>query len=137
MKDHNTITDKDLLAQMNEGYLDPDLFNHEAHLRWGWLLLESFSLEEAIEKACSQLKHYTAKLGVSDKYNETVTVAAMNALQHFRNRSQKVTFSQFIKEFPRLKTSFKELMAFHYSLDIFTSAEAKDSYIEPDLLPFD
>lgn len=137
MKDHHTITDEELLRLMKEGNLDPALFNHEAHLRWGWLLLESFRLEEAIEKARSQLKQYTAKLGFSDKYNETVTVAAMKALHNFRSRSDKTAFKEFITDFPRLKTSFKELMGFHYSLDIFKSEEGKDNYIEPDLLPFD
>ena len=131
------MTDSELLSSMERGDLDPTLFNHEAHLRWGWLLLENHGIETAIERACTQLKHYTRRLGLPDKYNETVTIAAMRAIYHFRLKSEKSDFNDFISAFPRLRTSFKELMGFHYSLDIFNNEHGKDNYIEPDLLPFD
>ena len=137
MKDHHSLSDSELLESLARGDLNPSLFNHEAHLRWGWILLKENRLEEAVKKACIQLQKYTENLGVSDKYNETVTVAAIRAIHHFRLRSEKASFDDFILEFPKLKSSFKELMGFHYSLDIFNEQKAKDGYIEPDLLPFD
>ena len=122
---------------MEQSALHPEVFSHEAHLRWGWLLLENNDLEEAIDKACNQLRHYTKHLGASDKYNETVTIAAMRAIYHFRLKSDANNFRDFISGAPRLKTSFRELMDSHYSENIFKSPIAKNQYLEPDKAPFD
>ena len=137
MEKHYHFTDERLMLAMENAALDPEIFSHEAHLRWGWLLLEHYELEKAIDKACSQLKKYTKKLGAADKYNETVTVAAMRAIHHFRLKSTKNNFRDFIAESSRLKTSFRELMNAHYSENIFSSASARIKYMEPDKAPFD
>ena len=136
MQAHYNLSDMDLLAALEEATLDPELFTHEAHLRWGWLLLKMYDLETAINKAREQLKHYVSKLGFESKYNETVTSAAILAIHHFRRRFPAHSFSGFIKKEPRLNTSFKALMKAHYSQDIFTSPDAKKKFLEPDLLPF-
>ena len=134
---HYQFSDERLLNAMENSALDPSYFSHEAHLRWGWLLLENNDLDEAINKACNQLRQYTAELGAADKYNETVTVAAMRAIHHFRLKSESDNFKDFIAESSRLKTSFKELMNTHYSENIFSSAKAKKMYMKPDRAPFD
>ena len=137
MEKHYQFSDERLLQAMEISALDPAYFSHEAHLRWGWLLIENNGIENAIEKACDQLKSYTSKLGAEDKYNETVTVAAIKAIHHFRLKSKSDNFKDFIKASSRLKTSFKELMETHYSEDIFTNAKAKVKYMKPDKAPFD
>ena len=137
MEEHRYYSDEMLLEALETASLDPSLFTHEAHLRWGWLLLERNNLQQAIDKACSQLKAYTRSLGVAEKYNETVTVAAIRAIYHFRLRSKARSFDSFIQDTPKLSSSFKELMAAHYSENIFNSEMARKKYIDPDLLPFD
>ena len=137
MEKHYQYSDERILVAMENSALDPEVFSHEAHLRWGWLLLNNNILEEAIEEACSQLRQYTQHLGASDKYNETVTIAAMRAIHHFRLKSKADNFRDFISEASRLKTSFRELMESHYSKNIFKSPEAKKQYLEPDKAPFD
>lgn len=137
MEKHYQYSDERILFAMENSALDPEVFSHEAHLRWGWLLLENNVLGEAIEKACSQLRRYTQHLGVLDKYNETVTIAAMRAIHHFRLKSNADNFRDFISEASRLKTSFRELMESHYSENIFKSPKAKKQYLEPDKAPFD
>ena len=137
MEKHNQYSDQRLLRAMEQSALDPVVFSHEAHLRWGWLLLENNHLEEAIDKACAQLRQYTKHLGAFDKYNETVTIAAIRAIYHFRLKSKTKNFRDFIAGAPRLKTSFRELMDSHYSENIFKSPLAKKQYLEPDKVPFD
>ncbi len=135
--DHYSLNDVEFLEAMEKAKLDPKLFSHEAHLRWGWLLLEEFEPEDAIDKACEQLENYTRLLGIPQKFNKTVTVAAIKAIHHFKLKSQSSEFKDFMNQFPRLKSSFRELMGFHYSLDIFSDGQARKEYVEPDLLPFD
>lgn len=76
-------------------------------------------------------------MGAADKYNETVTIAAVHAVHHFQIRSNYDTFSSFIAANSLLKTNFKDLISTHYQTDIFKSAEAKKTFLEPELLPFD
>ncbi len=118
--------------------LAPQLFDHEAHLRLAWIHLSRYGQETAINNICRQLYRYTDSLGAADKFNKTVTVAAIKAVHHFMGKSVSDNFPDFVREFPRLKTNFKDLLACHYGeVDIFRSEEAKREYIEPQLLPFD
>jgi hypothetical protein len=134
---HYSFTDDQLLLALEQATFAPGIFTHEAHLRWGWLLLDRYVKAHASTRACIILKKYTKVLGVPGKYNETVTVAAISAIDHFRKKTKTDNFGDFIKEHPRLVTSFRELMSAHYSDDIFSSAEARQKYQNPDLLPFD
>ena len=76
-------------------------------------------------------------LNALDKYNETVTIAAVKAVYHFMQKSTSDNFKGFIVEFPRLKTNFKSILEQHYQIDLFNSELARSTFLEPDLLPFD
>lgn len=71
-----------------------------------------------------------------DKYNETLTVAAVKAVNHFMQRESIDNFYDFIVANPRLKYAFRSLMEKHYGFDIYNTLEAKQRYLEPDLLEF-
>lgn len=137
MEKHTTLTDSQFEQQFSECTLDPALFTHEAHLRLAWIHVHQYGIGKAIENITSQLKNFTAHLGAANKYNHTVTIAAIRAVYHFKLRSVTTSFNDFISENSRLKTSFKELLFSHYSSDIFKSEQAKKEYLEPELLPFD
>lgn len=136
MENHYQLTDAEFEKQFEACTLNADWFTHEAHLRLAWIHIRQYGLEQAIENVCSQLIRYTESLGARDKYNKTVTVAALKAVDHFMKRSAADNFNDLILEFPRLKTEFKKLMSAHYGIDIFKLAHAKEEYLEPDLLPF-
>ncbi|MEM7484275.1 MAG: hypothetical protein AAF348_03615 [Bacteroidota bacterium] len=131
------MIDKEFEQQFERGELPPDLFTHEAHLRLAWIHVTQYGIDTAVKNVTQQIKRYTQKLNATDKYNHTLTVAAVRAVYHFALKSKSNTFSDFIKEFPRLRFNFKELMACHYGFDIYKSPLAKHKYLQPDLLPFD
>ena len=131
------ISDADFEQQFESCALNPEWFTHEAHLRLAWIHIRKYGLDQAIENACSQIGRYAEAHGARDKFNKTVTVAALKAVYHFMNRSQVHDFHSLIKEYPRLKTGFKGLMNAHYGIDIFKSGRARKEFLEPDLLPFD
>ena len=60
----------------------------------------------------------------------------MRAVNHFMTDSNTENFKDFIMEHPKLKTNFKDLLNQHYSSDLFSSEEARNKYLEPDLLSF-
>ncbi len=136
MENHFQFTDYEFENQFEQSKLAPELFSHEAHLRLAWIHVTKYGLEKAIEKVNNQIINYVSHLGAQDKYNMTLTIAAVKVVYHFVQKSKSSTFQDFINEFPRLKNNFKDILAFHYGIDIFHSTLAKTSYLEPDLLAF-
>ncbi|QMW04252.1 hypothetical protein [Spirosoma foliorum] len=136
MESHYALNDDQFAQQFELCQLNPALFSHEAHLRLAWIHVTRYGVEQAIENICTQLVRFVDSLGARDKYNQTLTVAAIRAVNHFVNKSDCTNFQDFIEQLPRLKYNFKELIACHYQLDIYTSDLARTTYVEPDLLPF-
>lgn len=137
MEKHYQLTDAEFKKQFANCTLDPEIFSHEAHLRLAWIHLDQYGIDQAIQNICLQLLNFVDSLGARDKYNKTVTIAAIRAVYHFMLKSETTNFKDFILENPRLKHNFMELLSFHYKTDIFNSERAKKAYLEPDLLPFD
>jgi hypothetical protein len=137
MEPHYILSDTEFEDQFQNCKFNPNFFSHEAHLRLAWIHIKRYGEETAISNINTQLINFTCHLGAEDKYNRTLTTAAIKAVHHFINKSRSGNFIDFISEFPQLKHNFRELMAFHYKTDIFNSEKAKLEYFEPDLAPFD
>ncbi len=136
MEKHLELTDAEFEQQFRNCALSSSIFSHEAHLRLAWIHIYRYGPEQAAKNIPTQLQNFVASVGAKDKYNATLTIAAIKAVDHFINRSSTHNFKDFITENPRLKYNFKELMAAHYGFDIYSSEKAKAQYITPDLLPF-
>lgn len=136
MEPHFNLTDQEFENQFADHSLDPTLFSHEAHLRLAWIHLSQYGEATAIDNITRQLQNFVRHVGAIDKYNETLTIAAIKATHHFMQKKTVSTYYDFITTYPRLKTNFKHIIEQHYSVDIFQSAKAKATYVEPDLLAF-
>ena len=136
MEKHWTLSDQEFEEQFSTCILPPSVFSHEAHLRLAWIYITKYGIEQAIIKIQMQLKHYVNFLGVKEKYNTTLTIAAIKAVHHFILKSDTDNFKNLIEEFPRLKFNFKALMSYHYGFDIYNSKKAKSEFLQPDLAPF-
>lgn len=137
MEKHYQLNDTEFEHQFKSLKIDPTFFTHEAHLRLAWIHINNYGLEKSINNITSQIKTFATYYGDNDKYNETVTIAAIRAVYHFILKSTATNFKRFISDNPQLKNEFKRLLDNHYSLDIFKSELAKKQYIQPDLVPFD
>lgn len=137
MERHFELSDSEFEKQFINCKLNPDIFSHEAHLRLAWINIKKYGIEKSKSNIQIQLKKYVKIVGEEDKYNATLTLAAIKAVYHFILKSDSDSFEKFINEFPRLKHNFKELMSCHYGFDIYNSKNAKAKFLEPDLLPFD
>lgn len=136
METHRTLNDVEFQEQFEDTSLNPELFTHEAHLRLAWIHIKKYGEKKAIKNLTAQIFAFADNHGAPNKFNMTVTVAAIKAVHHFYKKSASNTFQEFIVEFPRLKTHFKALMASHYSFDIYQSPASKSQFLAPDLLPF-
>lgn len=130
------LTESEFIFQFENCSLDPSTFDHEAHLRLAWIQIEKFGLEQAIINIQTQLLNFVKHVGAQEKYHQTLTIAAIEIVNHFKTKQSSETFEEFISEFPKLKSNFRQLIEHHYSFDIFNSVEAKNEYLKPDLLSF-
>lgn len=137
MEEHFNLSDSEFEKEFSSCRFNPSYFTHEAHLRLAWININKYGLKIAEENIQDQLRKFVTSVGCSDKYNLTLTLAAIRAVYHFMFKSNSDNFKDFITEFPQLKYSFKELMDCHYGFDIYNSHKAKTEFLEPDLLPFD
>ena len=138
MENHFKLDDFTFENQFADTSLPPELFSHEAHLRLAWIHIQRYGLQQAIDNICQQIQAFALKHGAKDKYHATITVAAVRTVYHFMLKEQKDSFKSFIRQHPRLKNNFKELLLSHYSAPLlFDSSSAKQEFVEPDLLPYD
>ncbi|WP_025743531.1 hypothetical protein [Aquimarina pacifica] len=137
MQKHFELSDADFEQKIILCELNSSDFTHEAHLRFAWINIDKYGIKQAEKNIQNQLQKFVESVGAKDKYNITLTLAAIKAVYHFMLKSNSDSFKDFIIEFPRLKYNFKELMDCHYGFDIYNSEKAKTDFLEPDLVPFD
>lgn len=135
-KNHWSYNDHQFEDLFERYQLKPGLFTHEAHIRLAYIHINKYGLAQAEKNMCDQIQGFAKSLGGGDKYNETVTVAAVKTVDHFMKKSKSSSVKDFINEFPRLITQFKGLLEQHYGFNVFSDPKAKKEYIEPDLQPF-
>jgi hypothetical protein len=133
---HFQLNDDAFEQQFADCELDAELFSHEAHLRLAWIHIQKYGVDDAIENVSTQLKRYTAHVNAADKFNKTITMAAVYAVHHFMQKTPSGDFFSFIGVNPQLKYQFKSLIQSHYSAAIFTLPAAKNEFLQPDLSPF-
>ncbi|MDY8137436.1 hypothetical protein [Aquimarina sp. 2201CG5-10] len=136
MQNHFDLSDPIFEQQFANCQLDPTLFSHEAHLRLAWIHIDKYGIRKAVENIGSQLKKFVVHVRATDKYHQTITITAIQAVNHFMKQSKSDNFKDFIIEFPQLKNDFKSLINSHYTMDVFNSEVARKEYIKPDLIPF-
>ena len=136
MEKHWKLSNDEFEEQFSTCNFRPLWFTHEAHLRLAWIYIIKYGKKLAFEKYRRQLQDFADKYNAEGKYNATVTFASIEIISNYIQNSDAYDFQDFIKEFPQLKTNFKGVLQTHYSGDIFTTKEAKQQILQPDLIPF-
>jgi len=138
------VNDADLLAAFLAPTLPEKDWTHRAHIRVGWLLLETTNaptprarLEVAFIRMRDGLHVLNASHHVPDEltrgYHETITLAFMRVLDAARRETITADSDTFCDARTDLMT--KAALLRHYSRERIMSAEAKARFIEPDLEP--
>lgn len=120
------------IAAFESGRLDPERFDHEAHVYLAWLYLEQFPVIEALQRYAQGLRRLTGKLGVPGKYHETITCFYMLKIAERRDES-KGDWPAFRKRnadvFARGESS---VLHRFYSRETLASERARKAFILPD-----
>jgi len=114
----NTYWNQDLVKQLQSGSLDSKHLTHESLLYLSWdVLTHSKSTDEAIAKQKELLKNYQSNL-TTDISNDLLVQGYIEILNYFKELSSAKTLEKLLREFPRIKFSFKNLLKTHYGYNI-------------------
>ena len=138
------MNDDEFLAGFEACTLDRSVWTHEAHVRMAWLYLGHYSLTEATQRAQSGIRKlntvFTAAQPAKPSsngqdpqggYHDTITVAFVRLIAaRFRDGESFETFRDRNPDlFDRTLTALHR----HYTKDCLNSAEARNTFIEPNL----
>lgn len=121
------LTDEQLLEKIDDCSLDPVFFTHETMLRLTWILIKKYGFQIAFYKNKEIKSKYFKNAMKSDKFNATLTNAYTEILYHFMQNSSTNNFEKLLREFPRLKFHFKNLVKTHYGYDIMKEHRAEST----------
>lgn len=114
--------------------LDPDAFDHPAHVYAAWLYLEQWPLQEATNRFCRAIRRLTVKLGAEMKYHETITCFYMQLINERRKASASSNWQQFMTANKDLVHDARKTLARYYSEELLGSELARQQYLLPDKL---
>ena len=130
------LNDQQFIAEFEACTLDPKCFSHVGHLRLGWLYLDAYPLEVAVQKVTTGIAKYASALGVTDKFQYTLTQAALMIIYARKQQGSSQDFNGFLEQNPDLVNDMMGVLLRHYSADVLSSALAKSQFVAPDLKLF-
>lgn len=107
-------------------------FDHRAHVRMAWLMLERQPLEDAIESICGGIQRFALHLGATSKFHRTISEALARLIA---SKLGAATWSEFVDSHPELLTHVRELLAQYYSPELLGSDAARQGFVAPDRAP--
>lgn len=134
MTDRINLTDEQLLQKIEDCTLEPSQFTHETLLRLSWILINKYGLNIAIEKNRELKENFYINGLKSDKFNVTLTKAYTEILHHFMEKTSTNNFDKLLREFPRLKYNFKNLVKTHYGYNILKEHRTEEPPVNKPIL---
>ncbi len=125
-----------LVAAFEAGTLPTIEFNHYAHMTVALWYLTRLSYPEAVTAMRSSIQHYAAAHHHDQLYHETITLFWMKVLKHYtQNAEAGLAFPNLVHG-ALTQLGDKQLMFKHYSRALLFSTEAREKWVEPDVVPF-
>ena len=121
------MNDAELLEQIESCTLSPSFFTHEVMLRLSWILIQKYGFEKATIKNCEIKENYFNQVIKGYHFNKPLSIAYTEILYFFMQKSATKDFHKLLREFPRLRYSFNELVKTHYGYDILNDQKREES----------
>jgi hypothetical protein len=113
-------------------------WSHRDHVRMAYLFLRDLPFEQAVERMRSGIRALLRAQGIVEtperSYHETITVAWARLIQcALQAYGSEHDFASFIAQHRHFES--KTLLRLYYSRARISSADARRSFVEPDLAP--
>ncbi|MFN8417997.1 MAG: hypothetical protein U0528_01930 [Anaerolineae bacterium] len=125
------MTDQEFVHAFEQGTLGA--FRHRDHIRLAWCYLKNHGWEQGLVRIRQGIQHFALVHGAATKYHETMTVFWAQVVQMHMAMDENGDFESLVARYPELLD--KTLVEKHYSRDRLFGAEARQVWIEPDLVP--
>ncbi len=122
------------IAQFEASDVDPDEFNHEAHVYVGWLYVQQFELSTAISRFDAALRRLVTKLGANGKYHATLTWFYLLLIADRAEDDE--TWQMFRSRNLDLLTNSRGVLSRYYSDGYLFSDRARERFVLPDNIAF-
>lgn len=132
---HDPLTDDEFLADFLACRLRAADFDHRAHVRMAWLLLERQSLDDAVESICTGIQRFALHLGATTKFHRTMSEALTRLIASKAAAAGPTTWSGFAHANPQLMSNVRGLLAQYYSPELLDSDTARQRFVAPDRAP--
>ena len=123
------------IEAFEQGSIDPELFNHEAHVFIAWSYLQQCDLKESIDRFCAALRRLTKKLGIELKYHETLSWFFMILIAERRSELGSNVWQTFRQGNADLFATHPSIVRDYYSEERLGWSIARTQFVMPDRLP--
>lgn len=123
----NRFDDRQFQNEVASGKFPPAQFNHRAHLRLAYLLLNEAPFLEACVAMRDTLKTFAVRAGKPGLYHETVTVAFMSIVAERIAAGNNSGFDEFLDANPDLLD--RGLLHLYYPPEVLASQRARDQFV--------
>lgn len=121
------------IERFENGQVDPESFNHEAHVYMGWLYIREFGLSDAISRFDGALRRLTSLLGVPEKYHATITWLFLILIEERSWRDE--SWPSFRARNTDLIEGGTAMLKRYYSESRLYSSRAREHFLLPDRVP--
>lgn len=118
------------IERFERGDVDPERFNHEAHIYVAWLYLERFPLTDAIARFTAALRSLTRRFGAPEKYHDTITWFYLLLIAERRESS--ADWRAFRERNPDLFDRSSNVLGRYYRADTLATERARAGFVLPD-----
>lgn len=133
---HTNSNDQEFMDMIEDCSMDPEVFGHEAHVRFAYLHIQKYGVDQACINLCRQIKDFDDTYGNGMIFHVTMTTAAVRIINGLMDKSKGMGFTAFLDENPIVLSDFKSLISQHYSKSILQDHRSRVSLMEPDLASF-
>lgn len=123
------------IEAFEKGTIDPELFDHEAHLFIAWSYVQQYELKESIDRFCAALRRQTKKLGIEAKYHETLSWFFIILIAERQSESGSNNWQTFKRRNADLLATGPSIVRDYYSDGRIGSTIARTQFVMPDRLP--
>jgi N-formylglutamate deformylase len=121
-----------VVREFEEDGIDPDVFDHEAHIHLAWCYLQHHGLAETIQRYSERLRAITRALGAEGKYHETITWFFIISIAERRVGRAADDWRVFVAENPDLFEGRGGFLRRYYSATLLGSDVARGQFVLPD-----
>ena len=117
------------IERFEAGRLDPEAFDHAAHVYVGWLYVCRYPLAEAVSRFEAAIRRLVKSLGDEDKYHTTLTWFYLLLIGERTQADED--WASFVARNPDLFDN-RSLLARYYTSECLWSPRARAHFVLPD-----